>query len=204
MPTGSNPKDFSEDFFQYLPPTDDRVRHGMTRGMIVFDTNVLLNLYRFGPNARSELFSAFERVGDRVWLPHQVGLEFHRTRPEVIFGYDAVYRSALDAVDSHQKTVRSDLREKITHLAKRTALTEDDEQSLLESIDETFVPLKQRLERLRDSHGIDGSLSNDPILQRLSLTGRQDWQRIQKGRARSRTRRGQPTNKGKDSAGLHG
>jgi predicted nucleic acid-binding protein len=53
-------------------------------GMIVLDTNVLLDLYRYTPEAREEVLQALKRVAGRLWMPYQVGLEFVRGRNKVI------------------------------------------------------------------------------------------------------------------------
>ncbi|MFD4675235.1 PIN-like domain-containing protein [Lentzea sp. NPDC058450] len=52
--------------------------------LIVLDTNVLLDLYRYTPSARDQVLAALELVSARLWLPYQVGLEFVRGRPKVI------------------------------------------------------------------------------------------------------------------------
>lgn len=52
--------------------------------LIVLDTNVLLDLYRYTSPARDQVLDALELVSDRLWLPYQVGLEFVRGRPKVI------------------------------------------------------------------------------------------------------------------------
>lgn len=53
-------------------------------GMIVLDTNVLLDLYRYTPEAREEVLEALKQVAGRLWMPYQVGLEFVRGRNKVI------------------------------------------------------------------------------------------------------------------------
>lgn len=45
-------------------------------GVIVFDTNVLLNLYRYNEEARDELLELMKSFQKRLWMPYQVGLEF--------------------------------------------------------------------------------------------------------------------------------
>ena len=45
-------------------------------GVIVFDTNVLLNLYRYNKEARNELIKLMKSYQDRLWMPYQIGLEF--------------------------------------------------------------------------------------------------------------------------------
>lgn len=45
-------------------------------GVIIFDTNVLLNLYRYNEEARNELINLMKSYESRLWMPYQVGLEF--------------------------------------------------------------------------------------------------------------------------------
>jgi PIN like domain len=111
--------------------------------------------------------SAFEKLDNRAWIPHQVALEFHRNRPEVIFEYGSAYKTVLDAIATHETAIHQDLLEKTQQLAKRTALSEDQREDLLGKVSAVFVPLRTQLERLRDSHGIGQSLVDEPILQRL-------------------------------------
>jgi hypothetical protein len=73
------------DQFHYFYVTDEAaVGAALTTGLVAPDTNVLLNLYRFQSQARDQLFGALEKVGDRLWIPHQVGLEFYRRRLDVM------------------------------------------------------------------------------------------------------------------------
>lgn len=55
-----------------------------TSALIVLDTNVLLDLYRYTPAARSEILAALQLTAPRLWLPYQVGLEFVSSRRGVI------------------------------------------------------------------------------------------------------------------------
>lgn len=56
----------------------------------VFDTNVLLNLYRYSAKTRKSLLAAFENFKGRVWIPYQVAYGYMRKRCEVI--YETVQR----------------------------------------------------------------------------------------------------------------
>lgn len=51
-------------------------------GLIVFDTNVLLSLYRRSQGVRNDFISMMESLSDRIWIPYQVGYEFHEHRLE--------------------------------------------------------------------------------------------------------------------------
>lgn len=52
--------------------------------IFIFDTNSLLNLYRYQTSTRDSLLSVMEKLKDRIWIPYHVGLEFQRNRLTVI------------------------------------------------------------------------------------------------------------------------
>lgn len=52
--------------------------------MLVVDTNILLQLYRVPEATRKEILDILRALGDRLWVPHHVGLEFERNRLGVI------------------------------------------------------------------------------------------------------------------------
>jgi hypothetical protein len=93
------PSDFSNPFRHYLPPDSDVIKNAMTSGLIVFDTNILLNAYRFAPNARRQLMSVLALVSERTWIPHRVAEEFHKNRLAVMADYDAAYTSVADPLN---------------------------------------------------------------------------------------------------------
>ena len=72
---------------------------------------MLLSLYRFRVEARDDLFRVLERLGDRLWIPYQVGLEFHRNRLSVIAAqenYFSTTRNELTtAVNTYVEKLRS-------------------------------------------------------------------------------------------------
>ncbi|MEU9009038.1 PIN-like domain-containing protein [Streptomyces sp. NPDC048479] len=49
-------------------------------GMVVLDTNVLLNLYRSNARTREDTLAVLTKLRDRLWVPHQVLTEFWRNR----------------------------------------------------------------------------------------------------------------------------
>ena len=64
--------------------------------VFVFDTNVLLNLYSYAENTRSDFFELLESIKDRLWIPYHVGLEYQRRRLSVIRDEKKVF-SAIDS-----------------------------------------------------------------------------------------------------------
>lgn len=73
-------------------------------GVIVFDTNVLLNLYRYNEEARDELLELMKSFQKRLWMPYQVGLEFLANRESVINWLHKGYKDLSEQVDECKKS----------------------------------------------------------------------------------------------------
>ncbi|GAB4584296.1 PIN-like domain-containing protein [Nocardia sp. IFM 10818] len=76
-------------------------------GIIVLDTNVLLSLYEYTATARDEVLDALELIGERLWLPHQVGLEFVRGRRRVIESRTAALKGAKSELDRKLQEIKT-------------------------------------------------------------------------------------------------
>ena len=121
-----------DQFEHFYAPDEDAEKRAIQTGLVTPDTNVLLNLYRFQVGARDELFGALEKLDERLWIPHQVGLELHRRRRLDVIAEQEKYfdgtRKDLDAL------VR-DLRKRVETFGTRIALDEDRIRAIKESID---------------------------------------------------------------------
>lgn len=52
--------------------------------ILVFDANVLLDLYRFPSNTTQEFLDLLKVLQNRIWMPYNIGLEFLRNRKSAI------------------------------------------------------------------------------------------------------------------------
>ncbi len=87
-------------FEGYLSASDDDYRHVLTEGLVVADTNVLLNLYRYNLQTRTDLLSALGRLGDRLWMPNQVLREFWRNREGAVRDPEDAAEKAMEALQN--------------------------------------------------------------------------------------------------------
>lgn len=71
-------------FEGYRTPSDEDYGRVFTQGLVVPDTNVLLNLYRYDLKARANFSETLAALGDRLWFAHQVIREFWAKRESVI------------------------------------------------------------------------------------------------------------------------
>lgn len=108
-------------------PLKDDYERVFQSGMIVLDTNVLLNLYRSNARTRQDTLAVLTKLRDRLWVPHQVLTEFWRNRElksvrhhhstkakETSASLDKARRSAHDAVERWVKDVRLKQDEDVT------------------------------------------------------------------------------------------
>src|SRR5690606_21197604 len=71
-------------FHGYYQLKEDEFKILWEKSLFIFDTNVLLNLYRYQSSTRDALLQVMEQLNKRVWIPYHVGLEFQRNRLKVI------------------------------------------------------------------------------------------------------------------------
>lgn len=119
-------------FKGYYQPTPEQFKELWEEGTFVFDTNVLLGLYRYKRDSRDEVLNVIKKIEDRIWIPYQVGLEFHRNRLTV-----------LGEQNSSLSTIKNSIRESISSIEKKCKDLElDKRHSEIETA--TFI------ERFRD------------------------------------------------------
>lgn len=77
-------------------------------GLFVFDTNVLLDLYRLPNEAKEDLFKILEskQLKNRVWLPFQVHLEYVYNKNGEIRGQNTKFDVVSDKVDGFQGEIQ--------------------------------------------------------------------------------------------------
>jgi hypothetical protein len=67
-------------FSHFQLPTQIQSKNLWDKCLFVFDTNALLNLYRYSPTARKDFLKILKSIEDRIWLPYQIGYEFYKNR----------------------------------------------------------------------------------------------------------------------------
>lgn len=136
---------------EFIEPTSKEKQLLWEKAVFVFDTNVLLNLYRYSAKTRNSLLAAFESFKERVWIPYQVAYEYMRKRCEVI--YETVQR-----YDQFKKEIDSFTRKAIDTLR----LTSGDEE-----VSELTRYLIKWLDSNKDRNLLVLSAEKDEILDKI-------------------------------------
>lgn len=76
--------------------------------VFVFDTNVLLDLY-YKKNIYSDFIDILEnKIADRIWMPHQVGLEFHNHCFDPIKNKEKEYYEYIGSLKGVKTRIKKD------------------------------------------------------------------------------------------------
>jgi len=131
-------------------PSEDEFNKLWSQCTFVLDSNVLLNLYRYPENARSDFLKVLKNISNRIWIPHQVALEFQRNRLGVII-------ESLKPVEDLNKEVHQieeeidQIKSKIENSQKRGILGSIDLKGFAQKTREGLTDLKEKLVALEAS-----------------------------------------------------
>jgi hypothetical protein len=132
-------------FLGYYRPTQTEFRKLWDKCIFVLDANVLLNLYRYSDETRKKLIDILQRIGDRLWVPHQAALEYQRNRLEVISAQREAYAQIERLLADTQNKLDTQLKSYKRHPLINT-------ESLLSSINQVFATQVEDLKQTRQKH----------------------------------------------------
>lgn len=95
----------------YFKPSEDDLTEMWQNSIFVFDTNVLLNFYRYSDETRAQLLKIIEELQARIWIPRKVADEFFDNRLGVLDRQIQEY----DTVTNTLNKVEADLRNPRRH-----------------------------------------------------------------------------------------
>ena len=189
-------------FEGYYPPDFDRL---WNEAIFIFDTNVLLDLFRYSPNTRKELLDILEKLDDRIWIPHQFFYEYHRNKMTVHYTIADAYRQSEKQLEECSDIIRQQmnlLKDKFQNLKNRTGVEID---TRIDKVDAIFEEIQSQLSNSREQH--ESSLDAEPLEEKNAQLFAENFgdpfddaclQNIRK-LAKERIKRGVPPGSSKDS-----
>lgn len=88
-------------FRGYYRPTKEEFDHLWNNCVFSFDTNILLNVYRYTPKTRERFFDILDKLQEKIWLPYQVAYEYQEERLNVISQQLKPYSELQKSLDEH-------------------------------------------------------------------------------------------------------
>lgn len=68
----------------YIPYENKEYERIWKEALVVIDTNVILNFYRYSSDTRNEVWKILDKIKSRLWIPYQVCIEYSRNKDIVI------------------------------------------------------------------------------------------------------------------------
>jgi predicted nucleic acid-binding protein len=126
----------------YYNPTEEEFKKLWENCIFSFDTNILLNVYRYSPKSRERLFEVWRNLNERIWIPHQVALEYLQERLNVISHQSKPYRELQDMLDDASKG----FTQKIEEFSRRHSFSSlTDTKELLNILENAHNQIKDAL-----------------------------------------------------------
>lgn len=92
----------------YSKKTEKELKELWQNSLITFDTNVILNLYRYSDSTKIAILELIKKFEKQIFLTFQVGLEYNRNRYEIISDQENSHNDFLKKL----KIIEDDLNSK--------------------------------------------------------------------------------------------
>jgi len=173
-------------FPEFCKPSEEELRKIWAEAIFVFDTSILLGLYRLPRKLRIELISKVEKLADRAWIPHQVAMEYYRSRLEVIHEQERAYQNFLRVLRECEDSIVKQLEEYGRH-------PYIDNKKIISKIRESYKKIIKELDKKKqkqpDWHKddeIEAALNN--IFKKDKIGSEYEQRRLQEIYAEGKTR----------------
>jgi hypothetical protein len=129
----------------------------------IFDTNAFLDLYEYHRETREKFFEVLESIKDRLWIPHQIALEYQENRNSRIIQAESKFVLAKNSLD----LIIQDTQEKLSGLSDSKCLPPQALTEMINDIKKVYVAFenksafhKEELIRINEPDNIRDKLSN--------------------------------------------
>ena len=143
-------------FEGYRTATIEDYQRVLDSGMVVPDANVLLNLYRYTDQARDDLLSVLERLGDQLWVPHRVLVEFWCNRDAVLRDPRDTEKVAREMSEVHEQALST-----FRAWANRVSLPPEQSTALVDALRSGFEAVIDEVDRFSDASAVESARDTD-------------------------------------------
>jgi len=148
-------------FKEYHQFTEKEFDNLITNCLFVFDTNTLLNMYRYSKDTVTAYFNVLNELRDKkqIWIPYQVGYEFYENRISVITEYENSYNEILAVFSKVIKEI-----EGMKYYKYHPAL---DLKNIKENLIKAHSGIESDIREAQEKH--PKLLNNDEVLEKINL-----------------------------------
>lgn len=104
---------YKEEFYGFYREPFNKENMTNENTIVVFDTNSLLNVFRFTPEASKEYFEIIQSIQDKIYIPYLVALEFHFHKSETLLLNEINVTKFKNDFSKNWNKVKSDVAKKL-------------------------------------------------------------------------------------------
>jgi len=151
----------------YYPPSNEQFLELWQQCIFIFDTNVLLDFYEYRNETRTDFFKVLDAIKHRLWIPHQVALEYQENRINRIKQAESNFTSIKKILDIEaSKILDKETTKTLSHNFKSQYFSPEVVQEIRENVKKVFDTFLDQLASCReDLIQIDG---NDYIRDKIA------------------------------------
>lgn len=147
-----------EKFKGYYRPTEGEENSLWANAIVVMDTNVVLDLYKYHKKTTNLYLESLAKFRQQLWLPYQVALEFHVNRPGVRADSTKAHKERIADLQKVQNKIQ-------TNAHKSKLATSKVELELVAKASEAIAALQAELETITAESHVNAP---DQLLDRIS------------------------------------
>lgn len=149
-----------KEFYGFYEPSEVEIDKSWNNSYFVFDANTLLNLYRYSESTRKDFLMVITKLKENLFMPYQVGYEYHSNRHGVIENLEKSYDNLLSTIKENcDKILTSTINQYLRH----PSISAD---NLKKTLDDFLKKFNTELERQKKNH--PDFKTNDEVLQQLT------------------------------------
>ena len=142
------------------------------KSLIVFDTNIFLDLYSYPLDTRNSIIDSINKVKGILWSPHHIFLEYHKNRREVIYKSKKILeeiQNTLGSFASGNSLNISSISTYKSNYGKFHSELTDSIQAIVDKYTPLYLELQKKL--IEDIEPIRSQLNAYKKQDTVSLTG---------------------------------
>jgi len=147
---------------EFYNPSKEEFNKMWKESVFIFDSCVLLNLYEYSKQTADDLLKIIEHLKERVWLPHQVGLEFFKERLHIIHRQKNAYDQLISALDGASKVFEETYNKTSFQQTHRFFNKED----ILNKVKSRIESIKRNMRKIKKEH--PNWIEKDEILDKIT------------------------------------
>lgn len=125
----------ADGFEEFVSWSDGDLGQALNEGLVVVDTNVLLDLYRYDPEVRQTLLSVLQLLGDRLFIPNQVAAEFWKNRESALEDRALTAQGVIERLDGGVREIEQAVANWGNRSGALSEAMEEDLKAVLELVE---------------------------------------------------------------------